>query len=103
EDARGKLMPKFVTMANTVVRDPAVVAHGNERASAPRLADARFFVTEDRKKPLEEFAAKVSERVFLAKLGPAAASYGHKVARLGGMVAALAERVTCDRDVALAA
>ena len=41
--------------------------------------------------------------MFLAKLGPAAATYGHKVARIEGIVAALAERVPCDRDVALTA
>jgi len=103
EDRHGKLMPKFVTMAGTVVKDPAVVARGNERASAPRLADARFFVGEDRKRPLEDFAKNVAERVFLAKLGPKASTYGHKVHRIEGMVAALCEHVTANKDVALTA
>jgi glycyl-tRNA synthetase beta chain len=89
-DHAGKLMPKFVTMAGTIVRDPAVVARGNERASAPRLADARFFVGEDRKHPLEDFATKVADRVFLAKFGGKAATYGHKVERIVGIVRALA-------------
>ncbi|HTJ44872.1 MAG TPA: glycine--tRNA ligase subunit beta [Kofleriaceae bacterium] len=101
EDRGGKLMPKFVTMANTVTRDPKVVAHGNERASAPRLADARFFVTEDRKKRLDQFAALVAPRIFLAKFGPNAATYGHKIKRIEGIVAALAERVAFDREIAL--
>ncbi len=103
EDRAGKLMPKFVTMAGTITKDAAVVAHGNERASAPRLADAKFFVTEDRKRSLDEWATKVADRVFLAKLGPKANTYGHKVTRLEGNVAALAERVTSDREIALTA
>jgi glycyl-tRNA synthetase beta chain len=106
EDAKGKLLPRFVTIAGTVVADPRVVAHGNERAAVPRLADARFFVTEDRKKSLDQFAAAVAPRVFLAKLGERAATYGHKVARIEGSVAALVEHVAptpIDRDVALTA
>jgi glycyl-tRNA synthetase beta chain len=103
EDKAGKLLPKFVTMANTITRDPAVVAHGNERASAPRLADARFFVGEDRKRSLDDFAKNVAERVFLAKYGAKAASYGDKVRRIEGNVAALCDHVACDRTVALTA
>ncbi|MCE9580631.1 MAG: glycine--tRNA ligase subunit beta [Deltaproteobacteria bacterium] len=89
-DHHGKLMPKFVTMAGTIVRDPAVVARGNERAAVPRLADARYFVGEDRKHPLEHFAAKVADRVFLAKFGAKAHTYGHKIERIVGIVRALA-------------
>jgi glycyl-tRNA synthetase beta chain len=41
--------------------------------------------------------------VFLARYGAKAATYGQKVARIAGSVAALGERVECDRAVALTA
>src|SRR5438876_7987736 len=52
-DARGKLLPRFITVTNGV-HTPAVVA-GNERVLKARLADARYFYMEDRKKRLEDF------------------------------------------------
>jgi glycyl-tRNA synthetase beta chain len=104
EDAAGKLAPKFVAIAGTIVRDPAVVRAGNERVLAARLSDAKFFFTEDQKKPLADHAKKLDAIVFQAKLGDAAKTIGHKVRRLEGFVGALADAgVRCDRDAALAA
>ncbi len=41
EAGDGKLAAHFVTIAGTLVKDPKVVQHGNERVLAARLADAR--------------------------------------------------------------
>ena len=39
----GKLLPRFVTVANLESSDPQQVRDGNERVIRPRLADAAFF------------------------------------------------------------
>lgn len=89
EDAQGKLAPRFVTMMATIVKDPAVVARGNEYVIASRLADAKFFFAEDRKKSFDDWNAKLEGVVFQAKLGDAAKTIGHKVQRIVGIVEAL--------------
>ncbi|HJZ87923.1 MAG TPA: glycine--tRNA ligase subunit beta [Polyangia bacterium] len=65
----GKLAHQFVTIAGTVVKDPAVVAHGNERVLRARLSDARFFFDEDRKLRLSEWAQKLEGIVWIKQLG----------------------------------
>jgi glycyl-tRNA synthetase beta chain len=89
EDAQGKLAPRFVTMMATIVKDPAVVARGNEYVIASRLADAKFFFAEDRKKTFDDWNAKLEGVVFQAKLGDAAKTIGNKVQRIVGIVEAL--------------
>ncbi len=98
-DAAGRLAPRFVTIAATVTRDPALVAAGNERVIAARLSDAKFFFAEDRKKCLDELRGKLDDVVFQAKLG-AARSTGDKVRRIVGIVDALADRVGFDARIA---
>ena len=99
----GKLANRFATMMATVVRDPTVVQRGNERVIASRLADAKFFFAEDRKKTFEQWNEKLASVVFQAKLGEQAKTIGHKVARIEAIVSALGERVACDRDFAVRA
>jgi len=48
-DEKGRLLPYFLTINNTLARDPAVVARGNEKVIRARLADAKFFFEEDQK------------------------------------------------------
>jgi glycyl-tRNA synthetase beta chain len=69
QDDKGNLLPAFVAVSNTRVRDPAVTRQGYERAIGPRLADGKFFFDEDRKTPLRERVEKLSRRTFLAGLG----------------------------------
>jgi glycyl-tRNA synthetase beta chain len=103
-DAAGKLAPRFVTIAGTVVRDPDVVRKGNERVLASRLSDAKFFFAEDQKKSLAEHAKRLDAVVFQAKLGDKAKTIGDKVRRLERIVDALAARVgAADRAIALEA
>ena len=48
-DAAGKLLPKFLIVSNMEVADPRHIIGGNQRVVRPRLEDARFFYTQDRK------------------------------------------------------
>lgn len=66
---QGKLMPKFITINNTLARDPRLVIAGNERVLRARLNDARFFYQEDLKVPLEAFVERLKNVVFQTKLG----------------------------------
>src|SRR5207244_1788138 len=76
------------TMMATRVKDPAVVRAGNEKVIAARLADAKFFVTEDRKKgSFDAWNDKLTRVVFQAKLGDSAKMYGHKVERIAAIAA----------------
>jgi glycyl-tRNA synthetase beta chain len=68
-DARGNLLPHFLTINNTLARDPAVVRRGNEKVIRARLADARFFFDADRKIPLETRVLDLQKVVFHSMLG----------------------------------
>ena len=52
EGAGGKLLAHFITVSNIESRDPSKVRAGNERVVRPRLSDAAFFWSQDRKQPL---------------------------------------------------
>jgi glycyl-tRNA synthetase beta chain len=100
EHPGGRLANRFVTMMATIVRDPAVVQRGNEAQIVSRLADAKFFFDDDRKKSFEQWNEKLASVVFQAKLGDRAKTVGQKLSRTSAIVATLAARVTCDRGVA---
>jgi glycyl-tRNA synthetase beta chain len=67
--ADGALTNRFVAISGTAVKDPSVARHGYERVLRARLADARFFFEEDRKRRLEERVADLGRRTYQAKLG----------------------------------
>jgi glycyl-tRNA synthetase beta chain len=96
-DAAGKLTNKFLVVSNIRPDDPSAVIQGNERVVRPRLADAKFFFDQDRKKTLESRVPALDKVVYHAKLG----SMGERVQRvctiarkIGALVGgpALAER-----------
>ncbi len=93
-----KLLPRYLTVANTA-NDPARIALGNDRVLRARLADARFFVEEDRKTPLAERALKLAGVVFQNKLGTVA----EKVQRTSALAETLAPADVPRASVALAA
>jgi glycyl-tRNA synthetase beta chain len=68
-DGAGKLKNRFVAVAGTPVKDPKVARHGYERVLRARLADARFFFEEDRKKTLGERVEALGRRTYQARLG----------------------------------
>lgn len=86
EDGAGTLANHFATIAATAVADPVVVARGNEKVLASRLADAAFFFGDDRKHTFDEWNAKLGAVVFQAKLGDGAKTIGDKVTRLISIV-----------------
>jgi len=68
-DAQGKLTNKFLIVSNIRPIDPSDVIGGNERVVRPRLADAKFFFDQDRKKKLEDRVAGLDKVVYHNKLG----------------------------------
>ena len=68
-DAQGKLTNKFLIVSNIRPEDPSAVIGGNERVVRPRLADAKFFFDQDRKKTLESRVAGLAKVVYHGRLG----------------------------------
>ena len=68
-DAQAKLTNKFLIVSNIRPEDPSAVIGGNERVVRPRLADAKFFFDQDRKKTLESRVAGLAKVVYHGKLG----------------------------------
>jgi glycyl-tRNA synthetase beta chain len=65
----GALTNKFIAVSGTPVKKPEVARHGYERVLRARLADARFFFEEDRKRRLDERVQDLGRRTYQAKLG----------------------------------
>ena len=68
-DAEGKLTNRFLVVSNINPADASAVVGGNERVIRPRLADAKFFFDQDRKKKLEERIPGLAKVVYHNKLG----------------------------------
>jgi glycyl-tRNA synthetase beta chain len=68
-DASGKLTNKFLVVSNISPLDASAVIQGNERVVRPRLADAKFFFDQDRKKTLESRVEGLNKVVYHNKLG----------------------------------
>lgn len=98
-DAKGNLLPKFITVANIESKDPDQVRDGNERVIRPRLADATFFCETDRKKPLERRRETLREVVYQRGLG----SLFDKSQRVAKLAMWLAKAIGADKDTALRA
>lgn len=69
ESPEGRLLPQFVAVANTPVKDVAVSRRGYERVLRARLADARYFFEEDKKRPLADRVGELRRVTFQEKLG----------------------------------
>jgi glycyl-tRNA synthetase beta chain len=68
-DAAGKLTNQFLVVSNITPDDASAVIGGNERVVRPRLADAKFFFDQDRKKTLASRVAGLDKVVYHNKLG----------------------------------
>jgi glycyl-tRNA synthetase beta chain len=68
-DAQGKLTNRFLVVSNIRPADSSAVVQGNERVVRPRLADAKFFFDQDRKKTLESRVPGLAKVVYHNKLG----------------------------------
>ena len=85
-DGKGRLQNRFVAVSGTPVKDPAVARHGYERVLRARLADARFFFEEDRKRKLVDRIEDLGRRTYQARLG----SELDRVHRIGAVASDLA-------------
>ncbi|OZB46466.1 MAG: glycine--tRNA ligase subunit beta, partial [Thiomonas sp. 14-66-4] len=88
-DAQGKLTHRFLVVSNITPIDPGAVKLGNERVVRPRLADAKFFFDQDRKKRLEDRVHGLDKVVYHAKLG----SQGERVRRVQAIARGIAEQI----------
>ncbi len=68
-DAKGDLLPAFITVANLESKDPDKVRNGNERVIQSRLADAAFFWQTDQQAPLGERVDALKRVVYQKDLG----------------------------------
>lgn len=68
-DSRGNLLPRFLIVSNIKTDNPCNIISGNERVLQARLADARFFFEQDRKKSLDSRVEGLKGVVYHNKLG----------------------------------
>ncbi|WP_198263102.1 glycine--tRNA ligase subunit beta [sulfur-oxidizing endosymbiont of Gigantopelta aegis] len=68
-DKDGQLMPYFITISNIESTDPEQIKKGNEKVIRPRLSDANFFWSQDKKAPLSNHLERLKTVVFQNKLG----------------------------------
>ncbi len=93
----GKLAPRFVVVSNMEAEDGgAAIVAGNERVLRARLADAKFFWDQDRKKTLESRVPLLAQMMFHEKLG----TLEEKVARIEALAVVLAPIVGADSEQA---
>ncbi len=92
-DGEGKLTNKFLIVSNIRPDDASLVIGGNERVVRPRLADAKFFFDQDRKKTLESRVEKLGNVVYHNKLG----SQLQRVERISEMAGTIARLLEADK------
>ena len=85
--AEGKLTNQFLVVSNISPSDASAVIGGNERVVRPRLADAKFFFDQDRKKTLASRVEGLNKVVYHNKLG----TQGERMSRVRGIAKALGQ------------
>jgi len=88
-DTHGKLTNRFLVVSNISPDDASAVIGGNERVVRPRLADAKFFFDQDRKKTLESRVEGLAKVVYHNKLG----TQGERMERVRAIARAIAQQL----------
>ncbi|PJO35701.1 glycine--tRNA ligase subunit beta [Delftia acidovorans] len=88
-DAAGKLTHQFLVVSNISPQDASAVIGGNERVVRPRLADAKFFFDQDRKKTLASRVEGLGKVVYHNKLG----TQGERVERVRSIAKSIARQL----------
>ncbi len=88
-DAQGKLTERFLIVSNINPADASRVIQGNERVVRPRLADAKFFFDQDRKKTLQSRVPQLDKVVYHGKLG----SQGQRVQRVRAIARSVGQQL----------
>lgn len=91
-DAQDKLTNQFLVVSNICPTDASAVIGGNERVVRPRLADAKFFFDQDRKKTLESRVEGLGKVVYHNKLG----TQGDRVERVRAIARAIGQQLGGD-------
>ncbi|RZL39039.1 MAG: glycine--tRNA ligase subunit beta [Rubrivivax sp.] len=89
-DSHGKLTRHFLVVSNIAPSDASAVVQGNERVVRPRLADAKFFFDQDRKKKLEDRLPGLAKVVYHGKLG----SQGERAERVRAIAHAIVNQLS---------
>ncbi len=89
-DRDGKLTRHFLVVSNIAPADASAVTGGNERVVRPRLADAKFFFDQDRKKTLESRLPGLAKVVYHGKLG----SQGERTERVRAIAHAIVNQLS---------
>ncbi len=88
-DAQGKVLPKFIAVSNTPVKNEQLSIRGYERVLRARLSDGRFFFDEDRTTPLMDRLPSLHKRSWIDRLG----SMAEKTDRIRALAVFLAKAV----------
>jgi len=88
-DAEGRLTRHFLVVSNIRPADPGQIIEGNQRVVRPRLADAKFFFDQDRKKTLDSRVPALAKVVYHGKLG----TQGERVERVRTLSRAIGEQL----------
>jgi glycyl-tRNA synthetase beta chain len=88
-DAGGRLTQHFLVVSNIQPDDASRIIEGNQRVVRPRLADAKFFFDQDRKKTLASRVPLLDKVVYHAQLG----SMGERVERVRTLARAIGQQL----------
>ncbi|AYZ66241.1 glycine--tRNA ligase subunit beta [Burkholderia multivorans] len=91
-DIAGKLRSRFLIVSNIETKTPGEIIEGNERVVRPRLADAKFFFEQDKKKTLADRVPLLANVVYHNKLGTTLA----RVERLEALAGEIAPAIGAD-------
>ncbi|MDO9435883.1 glycine--tRNA ligase subunit beta [Hydrogenophaga sp.] len=91
-DAQGKLTHRFLVVSNISPADASAVIGGNERVVRPRLADAKFFFDQDRKRTLASRVEGLGKVVYHNKLG----TQGERAERVRAIARAIGQQLGGD-------
>jgi glycyl-tRNA synthetase beta chain len=95
-DATGKLTHQFLVVSNITPDDASAVVGGNERVVRPRLADAKFFFDQDRKKTLASRVEGLGKVVYHNKLG----TQGERTERVRAIAKAISALLPQSKEAA---
>jgi len=95
-DGQGKLLNRFLVVSNMDIAQPGEIIHGNERVLRARLADAKFFYEQDRRRRLDSLVPALAAVVFHNKLGSQLA----RVERIEALAGAIAPLIGTDQALA---
>lgn len=95
-DKHGKLRNRFLIVSNIETSKPDAIISGNERVVRPRLSDARFFFTQDQKRPLASRVADLGKVVYHNQLG----NQLDRTKRVQGIATGIAKNLGADEKLA---